>query len=221
MITLAQALQAVIEKNALLQFGLRHQLFNLTQLSRFLLPQIQARGKKEASESAVLMALSRWHRNAPAQKAKPLPQEFFVDNIIITTNLCALSFPSLPEVTRALTRLYNQVHKKSGFITITHGIQEIRLIVARQDLNLAKQMVAEKPIMSYPHLASLGVTFKKNYLDSPGFYYSVFQALYFQNINVIEIASTANELIIYIHEDDVRLGFDTLYNRFLLSGRNG
>jgi hypothetical protein len=227
MIRLADVLKDLVDKNPLLQSGLRHRLLNLTQLSKFIRPQIEARAKKEASEAAILMALSRLQQSfgeIPKSEAEKKSggvssADIHVDNISINAQLCALSFHNSIEVNRGLNSLYNRVHRKSGFITITHGMQEIRVILERVSLALVKECVPEKPLMSHQHLASLGVSFKKNYLETPGFFYLMFQQLYFQNINVVEIASTANELLIYVHENDVRLAFDTLYNRFLLGQR--
>jgi hypothetical protein len=228
MIRLADVLKDLIDNNPLLQSGLKHRLLNLTQLSKFIRPQIEARAKKEASEAAILMALSRLQQSfggipktEPDKKSRASSSaDIHVDNISINAQLSALSFHNTIEVNRGINSLYNRVHRKAGFITITHGMQEIRVILERVSLPLVKECVPEKPLMSHQHLASLGVSFKKNYLETPGFFYLMFQQLYFQNINVVEIASTANELLIYVHENDVRLAFDTLYNRFLL-GRRG
>jgi aspartokinase len=43
----------------------------------------------------------------------------------------------------------------------------------------------------------------------------VLQQVAVQGINVVEIASTATELILYLDQKDVRLAFDTLYQRFM------
>jgi len=40
-----------------------------------------------------------------------------------------------------------------------------------------------------------------------------------QGVNVIEIASTSTELIVYINESDVRIAFDTLLRAFVERAR--
>lgn len=215
MITLSDAIKAIVGRNPFLQLGLFHKLFNLSQLSRFLLPQVKARGRKDVSPTALLMALSRYQRALDRGRGTTTPPHFSIDNIIITSGLCAVSFANTPEVSRALAQITPKIHKHSGFITITQGIHEIRVIVTRDDMALVRDQLPQRPVLSHSTLASLGVTFKKNYLEQPGFFYAVFQQLYFQGINIVEIASTANELVIYVDETDVRLAFDTLYNGFL------
>ncbi|MCP4606727.1 MAG: hypothetical protein GY847_40500, partial [Proteobacteria bacterium] len=40
------------------------------------------------------------------------------------------------------------------------------------------------------------------------------QQVALQNINVIEVASTATEFNVYVRSKDVRLAFDSIYQRF-------
>ena len=80
---------------------------------------------------------------------------------------------------------------------------------------LVRSSVPLPPTSFVPGLASLGVTFDERYLDEPGFLYFVLQQLYFQNINIVELASTSTELILYLAQADVRLAFDTIYQRFV------
>lgn len=210
MITISSALKNIISNNPILQFGLRKRIFNLSQLARMLVPQVAARSKKEVSESALLMALSRLQGAMPKRDSDLSELKISIDNINITSNLCALSFANTVEVHRGLNAIYTKILKRGGFMTITHGIREIRVIVDRSELEDLKASLRERPLMVHTNLASLGVSFRKNYLNTPGFFFFFFQQLYFQNVNIIEIASTANELLIYVDEKDVRLGVDTL-----------
>jgi hypothetical protein len=41
----------------------------------------------------------------------------------------------------------------------------------------------------------------------------IFQKLYLQNVTIVEIASTSNELILYPEERDVEFAFDTVYGQ--------
>ncbi|HEY7817166.1 MAG TPA: hypothetical protein VIG29_03030, partial [Vicinamibacteria bacterium] len=66
---IADAIEEVIEGNPALAFGIHHRLMNLTQLARFLRPSVEAQTRKEVSDAAVLMSLSRlqrkWWRSRP------------------------------------------------------------------------------------------------------------------------------------------------------------
>ena len=63
-------------------------------------------------------------------------------------------------------------------------------------------------------LAAVGVTFDERYLEVKGILFQLMEEIALQDINVIEIASTATEFSVFLHEDDVQLAFDAIFNRF-------
>lgn len=212
MLRISDALREVVGRNPLLQFGFSHQLFNLSQLSRYLLPQIAARTKKEVRESALLMALSRYQREESLQrKAAP---EFRVKKLSINSGLVVTTFAKTPEVHRSLNELYRKVQSSQGFFTLSEGVTQITAIFEEEFLPVRKKLVRERALREYTKVGSLSVRFDEKYLEVPGFLYFVLQQLYLQNLNVLELTSTATELIVFLAEEDVRLAFDTLYRRF-------
>ena len=209
----SDAINSIIAGNALLQMGLSHRLFNLTQLAKHIQPQVEAWTKKELQSSAILMQLSRLQRKFEDQG--PFDDlEIYIDNLIIRSELVTLTYLKTKEIHRSINSLHNKIETKGGYLTLSQGINEVTLIFEKEHLELARSFIAQKPIYRHENIASIGVKLTKRYLETPGFFYLMFQQLYFQNINIIEIASTATELIFYVEQDDVRLAFDTLYNRF-------
>lgn len=215
MIKLSDALTSLVEQNSLLQIGIRHRLLNLTQAAKYLQPLVEARVKKQVQPSAILMALSRLQRTI---EARPSQQEaalrFGISNIFINTELCAVTYPNTLGVRRAFQSAYAKIQRDERFITATQGVHELTIILEQRELKALKASISERPIRVVEELASLGLSFDKKYGETPGFLYSIFQQLYLQNLNIVEIASTSGELIIYLREQDVRLAFDTIYNRF-------
>jgi len=56
--------------------------------------------------------------------------------------------------------------------------------------------------------------FDERYLKVKGILFQLMEEIALQNINVIEIASTATEFSIFLREEDVQLAFDAIFNRF-------
>ena len=206
------ALRSLIEPNGFLRFGLHHRLFNLSQLARHLKPQVEARVSKQIEESALVMNLSRLQRDFADPAAKDF-ENLRVSNIVVHSELCVLAYPKTKDVHAGINKLYNRVQREGGYITITEGISEVAIITNQKYHAIAGNLISTRPFYEYEDVASLGVKFNPEFLGTIGLFYSVFQQLYFQRINIIEIASAASELILYIENKDVRLAFDTLYNR--------
>lgn len=215
---ISDAVKDLVEGNALLRFGMRERLLNLSQVARYLQPLIAARTKKDVQTSALVMGLSRMQRDLadPECGDNRGPQGFRIKNIIVHSDLAILTFPKTKEVHRALQAIYTKVLDKGGFITITEGTNQITLIIEEVNRALVSKHIEGAPLHIEERVSSLGLKFDESYLHLPGLFHFIFQQLYFQNINVIEIASTATELIVYLSHDDLRLAFDSIYQRFVV-----
>lgn len=211
MIKISDSLRELIRENLFLQFGLTNRLINLSQLARYLKPLVQARTKKEVEETAITMNLSRIQQSLSKPKnfnAKHRPK---IENIIIHSSLAILTYNRSKEIHTGVNKLYSQIQKEHDYISISEGINEITLCIKEKHRETAARLIVTKPSVSYKNIGALGIKFDTNYQHSPGLFYSIFEQLYFQGINIIEIASTASELIIYLAEKDIELAFDTLY----------
>lgn len=212
MIKISEAIKELINKNQIVKFGLSYRLFNLTQLSKFLIPQIEARTKKEITRSAALMNLSRIQRQM--SKTAPKLQSIKLENIAIYQNLCTLTFFKSAKVREKINKLYKQVRKERSFMTITEGISEITIIIKEDFYKTAKKTIRETPKNERKNLDSIGIKFPAKYNENPGLLYLILQQTALQYINVIEITSTYTELFLYIDRKNTKLAFDTLLNSF-------
>ncbi len=216
-----ETLREIITSNPTLELGFAHNLFNLTQLARFLQPLVQARANREVSVSALSMALSRFGSSLP-KGAKPALARFKFKNLAITSDLVVLTLPKEPDTHKLINQLYSKLAKREGHFTVTEGLSQVTIIIDEKDLDVA-QAIFDSPTQgrgpkSKPaRAASISVSFDPKYLSTPGFLYVILQQLALQGINILELSSTATELILYVKPSDVTLAFDTLYERFMRS----
>lgn len=213
MLKVSDAVKQIMEGNALLRFGLHYRLLNLSQVARFILPMVEARTKKEVRPAAVLMNLSRLQAKLN-QRSKPGMPEFFLDKINIHSGLCSLTLYKTLDSHKELNKIFAWIQDRGGFITLTEGVSEITVIIETENLKRVGEMLSEKPRNVHRNLASVGVKFSQEYLTVPGVLHQLLQLVALQNINVVEVASTATEFNIYLNENDVRLAFDSIFARF-------
>jgi hypothetical protein len=64
------------------------------------------------------------------------------------------------------------------------------------------------------NIASVGVKFHEKFIEVPGLLYMILQVVTMQHINIVELASTATEFIIYIDQKDIYLAFDAILSKF-------
>ncbi len=214
---ISEAVETLIEGHQGLRFSFHHRLLNLSQLARFLRPSIEAQTQKEVTESAVLMNLSRLSR-----RAAPAPgsheDELVLDKVSVQSGLCSATLLKTPESHRELNRVFQRIQSRNGFITVTEGIREITVIVEAENLELVLGALSAAPRIVHRDLASVGMTFDSRYLKVKGILHQLLEEVALQNINVIEVTSTATEFCVFLEQADVQLAFDAIFNRF---GRRG
>jgi hypothetical protein len=212
MLKVSDAVQEIIDNNPLLSFGFHSRLLNLSQVARFIQPLVEARTKKEVRPSAIHMNLSRLQNRMDRFSARSLP-EFYLDKISIHSGLCSFTLFNSRTSHRELNKIFTWILDRNGFITITEGVSEITVILEMENLERVKKMLSEKPRLIHRNIASVGVKFSEKYLKMPGVLHQMLQLVALQNINVLEVASTATEFNIYMSENDVNLAFDSLFAR--------
>lgn len=216
---LSDAVIQIVAENPALDFVFRERLLNLTQAAAFLKPLIEARLKKSVTRASITMALSRYQR-ATAKNRGPRgtsggPRRFRFDNLFVTPGLGILTYENSTAVRRTLEKAFSALQRKGSFIAVTQGAHQVTVTLDRRELQKVIDEIAERPLVKHAAVSGIAVSFAKEYGKMPGLFAEIFQQLYLQSINVVECASTATELILYLHDDDVRLAFDTLFNRFV------
>ncbi|MCB1045029.1 MAG: hypothetical protein KDC35_18955 [Acidobacteria bacterium] len=208
---IADALVEIIEANASLRFGFHYQILNLTQTAHFLKPLVEARTMKEVGISALVMALSRYQK----QRATALSADRFqIDQIRVHHNLVSFTWPKSEQIHRLVGTCFKIVEAEAGFLTLSEGMNEITLITERRFVEPIQETMDLPATVASHQMAGIGVKFSKRYLNQPGLLHLILQQVAFQGINVLEVASTATEFVVYVHEEDAPLTFDSIYQRF-------
>ncbi|MCP4677014.1 MAG: hypothetical protein GY854_16160 [Deltaproteobacteria bacterium] len=79
---------------------------------------------------------------------------------------------------------------------------------------MAKATLSETLRYVFRDIASVSVKFSDETIQAPGAIYQMVQQVTLQSINIIEVVSTATEFSIYVKSEDVRLAFDSIFQRF-------
>ncbi len=213
---LSIALDEIIEANSFLQFGLYHQLLNLTHLAVFLKPLIETRTKKDlVSASALTMALSRLQK----EKSKQLPpiNDFAIENITAHSRLVTITYSREQKFLEHLGSLYHLIQKNNGYISLNQGTNEVTIITDETSARQIRKATKHRPKNITDNLAALSIKYNEKYFTTPGLLYYLMQQISLQGINILEISSTYTEITIYVDQKDLKLLFDTIYNQFTRS----
>jgi aspartokinase len=209
----ADAVRHTIEKDGFLHFGLANGVLNLTRTAKFIRPFIEARTKKEVGVSAITMALSRL--KLPKRKMNAHLKNVKVNSVNVKKGLAEITYEKTSMTIQALKTAEESVRKTNGYIALTFSDSEITVISETRYLDAIKQIAEERPKSEIHDLVAVGVQFDEKYIKHAGMIYALIQQIAFQNINIVELSSTYTELVFYVHTEDMKLAFDTLYEQFM------
>lgn len=211
MLKISDSIKELIAEEQFLQIGISNGLFNLTRLAAFIQPLVEAKTKKPVTVSAILMGLSRLNRNINHPPALEQWTGVQSDRIAVNTGLSVRAYLKSDDSRKFVHSIYNRLAKEGSYATLTEGTSEITLIVETRKLYLLRKHSTAELISQHDNLGSVAIRLRRPGEDKPGILYLILQQLAFQRINIVEVASTASEFIIYLSELDLQLGFDTLY----------
>ena len=210
MISIPVAVEEVVKKKPFLEGALVDGLINLSALARQIKPEVEERIGKTVNDSAVIMALNRLVPRLELMSAMKIKN--VVENmgdIVVRSNLSDFTFLNTSTLYGLQARLLNEVHSlKNVFCTFSQGIYETTLVVS---VPLVKELFAnERIISSNTNLSLITVRLPSENTACPGVYYYLFKELAWDNINIVEVISTANEFTIVVGDHDIHRAFTIL-----------
>lgn len=213
MISIPVAVEEVVKKKPFLEGALVDGLINLSALARQIKPEVEERIGKEVNDSAVIMALNRLVPRLELMSAMKIKR--VVENmgdIVVRSNLSDYTFVNTSTLYSLQARLLNEVHAlKNVFCTFSQGIYETTLVVSDSITNLVQEIFAdEKLVCKNTNLSLITVKLPSDNTICPGVYYYLFKELAWDNINVVEVISTANEFTIVVSDQDIHRAFSIL-----------
>ncbi len=213
MISIPVAVEEVVKKKPFLEGALVDGLINLSALARQIKPEVEERIGKEVNDSAVIMALNRLVPRLELMSAMKIKR--VVENmgdIVVRSNLSDYTFVNTSTLYSLQARLLNEVHAlKNVFCTFSQGIYETTLVVSDSITSLVQEIFAdEKLVCKNTNLSLITVKLPSDNTICPGVYYYLFKELAWDNINVVEVISTANEFTIVVSDQDIHRAFSIL-----------
>ncbi|NLZ77334.1 MAG: hypothetical protein GX911_05140 [Spirochaetales bacterium] len=168
---------------------------------------------KPAKSSAIVMALRRYGEDLKRSNlARDTANVGY--QIVMKTNIFDINLVRRDSFISKLGSLYDQISTEKGdFLNITLGSHEISLAVSEKYRPLIKELTKDEEVLNKEDdLVALSLVFTGDFLQTPGIVYEAVRHLAWQQINVIEIVSTMNELTFVISREDSMRAFDVLQN---------
>jgi aspartokinase len=173
--------------------------------------EVQKAYGKEVKASAIVMALRRYGEELKRENAKTNHGNVEY-GIVMKTNIFDVNLVRKDNFISKLGVLYRNISTEKGdFLNITLGSHEVSLAVSEKYRYLVDELTEGEEILNQMNdLVALSLVFTGDFLQTPGIVYEAVRHLAWEQINVIEIVSTMNELTFVIKREDSMKAFDVL-----------
>ncbi|HAN78549.1 MAG TPA: aspartate kinase [Bacteroidales bacterium] len=213
MITISQAVAEELEKMSFISDAMTDGLINLSSLARKLKDPIEKRLQKEVKEGAIIMALNRFAPEKMISSRNKIRTAISnIGDITVRSGLTDYTFAMSESFRVKQTEFLQFIENNKGvFVTFTHGVHEITLVVSNLlDEKVKLHFKDELLIAKSEQLASITLRLPESNIEIYGIYYSILKELAWKGINLVELISTANEFTLILHESEADRAFSTL-----------
>jgi len=201
----------IVDKSPFIHEMLINGILSFSNYASSIQDEVQKAYGKEVKASAIVMALRRYAEEL--RKGSYKKQLGNVEyGIVMKTNIFDLNLVRRDSFISKLGVLYGQISTEKGdFLNITLGSHEVSLAVSEKYRSLVGELAKDEEVLhQMDDLVALSLVFTGDFLQTPGIVYEAVRHLAWEQINVIEIVSTMNELTFVIKREDSMKAFDVL-----------
>ncbi|MGE4466200.1 hypothetical protein [Sphaerochaeta sp.] len=209
--SVSSCVKRIVDKSPFIHEMLINGILSFSNYASSIQDEVQKAYGKEVKASAIVMALRRYGEELKRENAKTNHGNVEY-GIVMKTNIFDVNLVRKDNFISKLGVLYRNISTEKGdFLNITLGSHEVSLAVSEKYRYLVDELTEGEEILNQMNdLVALSLVFTGDFLQTPGIVYEAVRHLAWEQINVIEIVSTMNELTFVIKREDSMKAFDVL-----------
>ena len=202
MVTISHKVQEILNRQVFLQEAIEHDIVSFNRLAEKIKPDIETEIGKKVKHSAIVMALRR--HSEKLEKTTKRPSFDYFRETILKTDVCYVIVEASPTALRKIQSLYYDIDfKKGGIFNVTQGNYEVGIITNQRYKEKLLDLLGDEKILNVvENLVVISLTYSKDFLFTPGIMYNILRFVAWENVNIISIILTFQELSLVISRDD-------------------
>ncbi|MEK7097141.1 MAG: hypothetical protein AAB859_02370 [Patescibacteria group bacterium] len=211
MITIPELVKEKIEESPYLEELLAKGIINYSALARTIKLELEEKLLKSIKEGSIIMALRRMVKKY--EKNLNLKNIFSKSpDMIIRSNLVEFTFTNSDLMLNKYRNLLKNIEvDRQYFFAITQGVFETGIIISQElEEKIREIFEGEKIIHHLTNLSAITIKLPKENVTTSGVYYFILKALALNNINIIELVSTYQEITLILETKEIDKAFSIL-----------
>lgn len=213
MIKISDVVEKLIREKSHLEQLLQKDLINTTALARELKPEIELRLKKEIQIGAIVMAIKRMNFSKGILNSEQwINRNNIFGDVILRSNLAHYSYENSNTLRSKIVELIKRVKdNKEIYFSFAQGVFESTIVISELFSNELEQIFKkEKETNKILDLSAITIKLSKENVHIPGLYYMILKNLAWENINLIEVLSTAHEFTLIVEDKNIDKAFSVI-----------
>ncbi len=209
--SVSSCVKRIVDRSPFIHEMLINGILSFSNYAASIQTEVEKAYGKDVKNSAIVMALRRYGEELKRESAKTSRGNVEY-GIVMKTNIFDVNLVKRDSFISKLGVLYDQISTEKGdFLNITLGSHEVSLAVSEKYRSLVNELTKGEDVLNQmDDLVALSLVFTGDFLQTPGVVYEAVRHLAWEQINVIEIVSTMNELTFVIKREDSMKAFDVL-----------
>ena len=219
MVTISQTVKDILNRQVFLQEAISSDIVSYNKLARSIKDEIEKDIGRKVKHNAIVMALRRYSEQLEEKQRKPSLNYF--REILLKTDICYIIVEESLTALDKIQSLYHKTDLKHGKIfNIVHGIYELNIITNQVYKQTAlDNLVNENVLRVIDDLVVISLLYSRDFLLVPGVVYNVLRFLSWENINILSITLTSQELNLLVDRKDAIRCYNIL-ERLARSSKN-
>ncbi|MBI2580952.1 hypothetical protein HYV85_04055 [Candidatus Woesearchaeota archaeon] len=211
MVTVSAIVKKIVNEKPLLQEGLHQGIISFAALTEKIKPEVEQQLGKNVNDAAVVMALRRHSEDMQKSDDRRIRFELHTQ-LILKTNLAYFSVKRSLELFRKLEAVYKSFdYDAEDTFNLIHGNQEVSIITNdKYEKRVMAAIGAEQVTTKERSLVSISLSPEKNFRYTPGYIFAIARKLYWDNINIFELVTTASELTFIFQKKDAMRAYASI-----------
>ena len=213
MITTAQVVEKILSRSPFMKEAIHEGLVNVSSLARKIHPEVEQMLQKKVQAGAIIMAINRLHIDKNYKYQNRLKAYISkLGDLIVKTNLLIYTYASTSTLSSAQLSLFNAIENDlDAFCTFSQGVSERTLLFNEHIQKLVESTFTKENLISkINNLSSVTIKLPKHSTDISGVYYYILKQLAWEDIPLVEILSTTNEVTLILENHYVEQSLSLL-----------
>ena len=206
----AEEVRQYVDAHPFIEEGLSDGIINHLGLARKIQAKIEADSQTIVKTGAIVMALKRLSPSYYYQVSAGIKNFLSrLGEFVVRYDIRNYTFVNSPSLISSQPIVFRRVAQQPDlYYSFSQGLYESTIVCSKNLKSTITELFANEKLLTHKEdLAALTVMLPRDNTEISGIYYFIFKELAWQNINVIEVISTTNEITLVVAERDLEESF--------------